>query len=161
MKTKRTKFGRRQTSKGLACVLAFVLMLSTLVGCSSTKAYTFSVTNGDSVKVSLDTANNYDISSSVPFEISCEGVLQSQGTFVDGGSFEQYQSIVESDENAELIDSGEKDGNQYIFWCYNGSEYNFAIRVANSNTGVVIGNLISEESAKECFQRLTISATEK
>lgn len=143
-----------------AMVLIFALSMMTGCNDNSTKAYTFSVDNGDSIKVFLNTMDNYDISSELPFAITCNGELQSQGTFIQGDAFEQYKSVVENDENAELIDSGEKDGNEYIFWCYNGSEYNFAILIADSNTGVVLGNVVSEESAKECFDRLTIAVSD-
>lgn len=148
--------------KLISCVLSLMLVLSVLTGCNdnSTKAYTFSVDNGDSIKVSLNTMDNYDISSELPFTITCNGELQSQGTFILGDAFAQYKSVVENDEKAEMIDSGEKDGNDYIFWCYNGSEYNYAILIADSNTGIVLGNVISEESAKECFDRLTISVSD-
>lgn len=149
-------------AKLFSFALALIFVLSMMTGCNdnSTKAYTFSVDNGDSIKVSLNTMDNYDISSDLPFAITRNGELQSQGTFIQGDAFEQYKSVVENDENAELIDSGEKDGNEYIFWCYNGSEYNFAILIADSNTGVVLGNVVSEESAKECFDRLTIGVSD-
>lgn len=39
----------------------------------------------------------------------------------------------------------------------NNSEYNYAILVGDSNTGVLIGNIVSEESAKEVFKRLEIT----
>lgn len=143
-----------------AVVLIFALSMMTGCNDNSTKAYTFSVDNGDSIKVSMNTMDNYDISSELPFAITCNGELQSQGTFIQGDAFAQYKNVVENDENAELIDAGEKDGNEYIFWCYNGSEYNYAILIADSNTGIVLGNVVSEESAKECFGRLTISVSD-
>ena len=148
--------------KFISYVLSLMLVISVLTGCNdnSTKAYTFSVDNGDSIKVSLNTMDNYDISSELPFTITWNGELQSQGTFILGDAFAQYKNVVENDENAEMLDAGEKDGNEYIFWCYNGSEYNYAILIAETNTGVVLGNVISEESAKECFARLTISVSD-
>ena len=42
-------------------------------------------------------------------------------------------------------------------WNYNNSEYNYAILIKNSQTGVLLGNTVSEESAKEVFNRLQIS----
>lgn len=62
-----------------------------------------------------------------------------------------------NDENATILDSGEKDGCEYVMWNYNDSEYDYAILIEDSNTGILLGNDVSEESAKECFQRLTIS----
>lgn len=141
----------------LACVL---FMLS---GCNYTtyKAYTFSIENGDSIRLELDTTNNYSISYTLPFTVSKSGEALSQGTFIFGEAYAQYASVVESEEDAELLDSGTKDGNSYIFWRYNGSdhtEYNYAVLIAESDTGVLLSNVISRESAEECFNRLSITA---
>lgn len=145
--------------KVLALALFAILLICLFAGCStnSSKAYTFTVDNGDEIKIELNTSDSYDLSSELPFTISCEGETLSQGSFVLAESYQQYVSVVNTDENAELIDSGIKDGNEYIFWCYNGAEYNYAVLIKGSNTGIVIGNPVSEESAKECFNRLTIS----
>lgn len=145
--------------KVLALVLSVILAVCIFTACNTTssKVYTFTVDNGDKIKVELNTSNDYDLSSDVPFAILCDGKTLSQGSFVMAESYQQYVSVVNTDENAELIDSGTKDGNEYIFWCYNGSEYNYAILIKGSNTGIVLGNPVSEESAKECFNRLTIS----
>lgn len=145
--------------KALALVLSVALLIGLLTACStkSSKAYTFTVDNGDKIKVALNTEDNYDLSSEVPFTISCDGKTLSQGSFILAESYQQYVNVVNTDENAKLIDSGTKDGNEYIFWSYNDSEFNYAILIKGSNTGVVIGNPVSEESAKECFDRMTIT----
>lgn len=146
--------------KVLALALSAVLMICLLTACSNTKsskAYTFTVDNGDKVKVALNTEDNYDLSSDVPFTISCDGKTLSQGSFILAEAYQQYVSVVNTDKNAKLIDSGTKDGNEYVFWSYNDSEFNYAVLIKGSNTGVVIGNPVSEESAKECFDRMTIT----
>ena len=145
--------------KVLAIIISVFLLMCFFTACStsSSKAYTFTVDNGDKIKIKLDTADDYDLSSDVPFTISCDGNTLSQGSFVLAESYQQYVGVVNIDEKAEMIDSGTKDGNEYIFWCYNGSEYNYAILIKGSNTGIVLGNPVSEESAKECFNRLTIT----
>lgn len=145
--------------KVIALVLSVILVACLFTACNtnSSKACTFTVDNGDKIKIELNTADKYDLSSELPFTISCDGKTLSQGSFVLAESYQQYVSVVNTDENAELIDSGTKDGNEYIFWCYNGSEYNYAILIKGSNTGIVLGNPVSEESAKECFNRLTIT----
>ncbi len=148
--------------KVITVVLCVILMSTMIVGCrtKSSKSYTFTVDNGDKIKITLDTSDDYDISSDLPFAISCDGEILSQGSFILSDAYEQYVSVVESDENAELLDSGTKDGHEYIFWCYNGSEYNYAILIDDSSTGIILGNPISEESAKECFNRLDIIVEE-
>lgn len=139
-----------------------IFVLCLLTGCSSSskkssKTYTFTVDNGDRIKIELNTSNNYDLSADLPFIISNDGATLSQGTFIVAEAFEQFVDVVNSDENAVLIDSGNKDGNDYIFWSYGGTEFNYALRITGSNTGIVLGNPVSEESARECFQRLTIT----
>lgn len=145
--------------KILTLVITYVVILAILAGCSvnTYKSYTFTVDTGDKVKVSLDTGDNYDITSKVPFAISRDGKTLSEGTFILAETFEQYKDVVESDEKAKLLDSGKKDGIEYIFWSYNGTEFNYAILVEKSKTGIILGNAVSEESAKECFARLTIT----
>ena len=145
--------------KRLVYVFAILSMMILFVGCGNaktSKSYTFNVETGDSVKVKLDTSDKYNITSEVPFEISQDGDVKSQGTFIFGEAYEQYKDVVDTDENAELLDSGNKDGNEYVFWSYNDSEYNYAILIKGSSTGLILGNNVSEESAKECFNRLTI-----
>ena len=145
--------------KRLVYVFAILSMMILFVGCGNaktSKTYTFNVETGDSVKVKLDTSDKYNITSEVPFEISQDGDVKSQGTFIFGEAYEQYKDVVDTDENAELLDSGNKDGNEYVFWSYNDSEYNYAILIKGSSTGLILANDVSEESAKECFNRLTI-----
>lgn len=150
----------KKMRRNLFCFVLAVFMLTLLSGCStsSSKAFTFSVDTGDSVKVSLDTTGSYDLSSDVPFVISHEGKTLSQGAFMPAESYAQFVEAIESDENAVLLDSGTKDGNEYIFWSYNDLEFDYAILIEGSNTGIVLGNNVSQESAVECFNRLTLSA---
>ena len=53
-----------------------------------------------------------------------------------------------------MLDSGTKDGIEYIFWSYQDAEYDYAILIEESETGIILGNNVSEDSAKECFERL-------
>ena len=145
--------------KKLVYMFTILSIMILFVGCGNaktSKTYTFNVETGDSVKVKLDTSDKYNITSEVPFEISQDGDIKSQGTFIFGEAYEQYKDVVDTDENAELLDSGNKDGNEYVFWSYNDSEYNYAILIKGSSTGLILANDVSEESAKECFNRLTI-----
>ncbi len=146
------------------CSLVVVIALISFVACggkggntSSNKSYTFSVDTGDKVKLKLDTSDKYDITSNIPFEISCDGEVMSQGSFIKAEYYEDYVKVAKSDKKAQLIDSGEKNNNKYVFWSYNNEEFNYAILVGDSNTGILLGNIISKESAEKTFERLTIS----
>src|SRR5690554_6890103 len=108
--------------KRLVYVFAILSMMILFVGCGNaktSKTYTFNVETKDSVKVKLDTSDKYNVTSEVPFEISQDGDIKSQGTFIFGEAYDQYKDVVDTDENAELLDSGNKDGNEYVFWSYN------------------------------------------
>lgn len=146
--------------KKIKLISAFVFMMLIFVGCSSVNksiAYTYAVETGDKVVVSLNTLDNYSLTSKIPFAVSKEGNVLSQGIFITSESYSEYMKEIESNEEATLIDSGVKDGNEYIFWSYNKTEYNYAILIGDSKTGAILGNAISEESAKECFNRLEFS----
>lgn len=125
-------------------------------GVKRSKTYTFSVDTGDRIQIKINTTDGYDMTSELPFEISQDGEILSQGIFISEEQYGQYEQVVEDDEMATLIDSGEKEGNNYIFWSYDDSEYNIAILVKDSGTGILLGNTISEETAWACFDQLEI-----
>lgn len=141
----------------LMCVLFCFAGCGNAGNLSTRKAYTFKVDTGDQIKIEIDTTDGYDLTSEVPFEILYEGEELSQGTFIEAADYEQYVEVVNSDPDAELIESGVKGLNQYIFWSYNNNEFDIAILIGDSNTGILLGNVVSEESAKECFEKLTIT----
>lgn len=150
--------------KSISVLLLTLCLIFVFFGCSTQdggakthKVFTFSVDTGDKVCIELDTTDGYDITSDLPFEISQNGSVLSQGTFIEAEQFESYVQAVSNDANAKIIETNTKDSNQYMFWSYNDSEFNIVILINNSNTGILLGNTISENSAVECFERLTIS----
>lgn len=146
--------------KCLTSVIVLLCMLLCLTGCGdgkTHKAYTYSVETGDSIDIQMDTTGGYDITSEVPFAISLDGETLSQGMFIAGENYEQYVAAANTDKAATVLDSGSYNGNEYVFWSYNDSEYNIAVKIEGSKTGLLLGNVVSEESARECFERLTIT----
>ena len=71
--------------------------------------------------------------------------------------YNQYVESAQYDEKVKVIDSGKIGENEFLFYEYNNSEFNYVVLVRDSNTGLIIGNNVSEESARECFERLEIS----
>ncbi len=138
----------------LAMIFSVLLMIT---GCTSNKAYTFTVETGDKIKVELDTTDGYDLSSDLPFTISKDGNTLSQGTFITSSAYNKYVNSAKTDSLAKVIDEGSKDNIDYVFYSYNNSEYNYVIKVKNSNTGILLGNPNSKEEAKTCFDLLTFS----
>lgn len=143
----------------LAALIAIMVLAS---GCRfyTSKSITFSVETGDKIQISLDTTGGYDLTFDVPFIISYDGTQITQGTFIYASAYEQYAEAVNYDEKAELLDSGTKDGNSYVFWKYDNSEYTYAILVNGSETGIILLSTASQEEAEDCFERLTFSLQE-
>ena len=134
------------------------IMLLTLTGCGTTKkAYTYNVETGDAIEVELTMNGGYDITSDIPFVISKDGKNLSQGSFITDAGYNQYISLVNNDSNSRIIESTTKNGLQYTFYTYNNTEWNYIIKIVNSNSGLLLGNNISEESARDCFERLVIT----
>lgn len=146
--------------KQVHCLCIAIVLLFCLAGCGSVHTYmtyTYSVNTGDSVDLKFDTTNGYQITSNIPFEISKDGEVLSTGTFIISDGYQMYVDAVNTDENAKVIETGSTDTCEYLMWNYNDSEYNYVIYIKNSSTGILIGNTVSEESAKEVFGRLQIS----
>lgn len=134
-----------------------MIMLLTLTGCTKNKSYTFKVETGDKIKVELNTTDGYDLSSDLPFTISKDGNKLSQGTFIHGSSYDEYVKVAKTNSLSKIIDQGSKNDIEYVFYSYNNSEYNYIIKVKNSNTGILLGNPNSQEEAEKCFELLTFS----
>ena len=147
--------------KSKLLILSCIFILS-LCGCASatakkTVAYTYSVETGDNIVVKLDASGNYNLSSEIPFEISHNGEVISNGIFIYSDYYSQYIELVKSDSNAIIIDSRENDSCEYVMWNYNNEKFNYVMKIKGTDTGLLLGNNVSEESARECFKRLTIT----
>lgn len=145
--------------KRFKIVFALALMSILLVGCTTSKAYTWKVETGDNIKVSIKTNDGYDITSNNPFEVSKDGKIISYGIFVANDTYEQYKTLVTNNTDTKIIDQGNKNGVEYIFYEYQNSinEYNYILKVNDSNTGILLANNLSKEEAEKIFHRLTIS----
>lgn len=143
--------------KSLFQLLSVAVILLTATGCYSSKSFTWKVSTGDMIKIELDTTGGYNITSELPFAISKDGEVLSQGTFVSIDTYNQYIDAIETESNVDVIDSGTKDGITYTFYSVNNSEFNYLIKVENSHTGIILGNPNSQSEAEDIFSRLTIS----
>ncbi len=152
---KKNKVMRRLLAAGLVGIVAVAAS-----GCGSVSksvSYTYSVDTGDSVKITLDTSDGYSMDSGLPFEISVDGEVVGQGTFIEADTYQDYVDAAKSDAQATVIEEDESGGNAYCFWSYADTEYDRAILVGDSDTAILLGNTVSEESARDCFEHLTIS----
>ena len=141
-------------------LVSFLLILFS--GCTTSKSYTFNVSTGDKVKISVITNDGYDMTSSTPFKVKKDDKTISTGTFAKKEAYDYYKNAVDNDSSSKLIDSGTKGNISYFFYEHDGStkEYNYIIQIENSDTVVILGNTESEESAKNVFENLEISLEE-
>lgn len=142
--------------KKIICTLLILCLILTFAGCTTSLSYTFNVETGDAVKVKLDTTDGYKLTSDVPFEIKLKDESLSSGTFIKGDAYYQYKDVVTNTIDADNIESGKAGEHEYIYWT-TGNEWNYCILLKGGKTGVLLGNNVSEESAKECFKRLAIT----
>ncbi len=140
--------------KVIGIILCTILIMT---GCTTSKAYTYDVETGDRIKIELNTTEGYDISSDLPFVISKDGETLSQGTFITMEGYQYYSDAVEEDDLVTVLDSGTKNGVEYLFYSYDGKEFNYILKVEDSNTGILLANPNSEEEAETCFNLLTFS----
>lgn len=118
-------------------VLCMTLILS---ACQSLTSVTYSVDNGDKIKVSVDTQTGFRQNTGNPYIISKDDTEYIQGTFGIADAYEMYKSHIDMSDTAELLEEGEQDGNPYIFYTVSASEdggdteYDYIVRIAGSNT---------------------------
>ncbi len=139
------------------CLMALVFVLA-LSAChvKTSLTYKFDVDNGDTILIKLDTTDKFKMTTDVPFSISQDGKELAQGSFLQLAGYDQYAEAAKNDEKATVLDSGTKDGNEYVFWSYDNKEFNYVIKVKDANTAVALGSIVSEDAARECFNRMTI-----
>ena len=143
-------------------VLGFFVLSAINGGLTTEKSYTFNVSTGDDIKISLNTSEGYDIDSSIPFTISKDDKDISQGTFITTYGYNDYINRISSDSTAKILDSSSRSDVEYTFYTvYNTSdnlnEYNYIIKVKGSSTGLLLGNIVSESSAQDVFEHLSFS----
>lgn len=141
--------------KFLTGILLSRMIFVLLAGCTTNKSYTYAVETGDKIKITLDTTNGYSLSSDLPFTVSKDDNPLSQGTFIQESYYEQYVNAANT--QGQIIDSGSDNNIEYVFYSYNNSEYNYVIKIKNSNTALLLGNPNSEEEAKKCFELLSFN----
>lgn len=146
--------------KKLKLLVTYIFIICGIYGCGKTNnniSYTYSVSTNDKVKIAIDITEGFSITKDIPFSILKNSKNLSQGKFITNSDYDSFVESVKTDINFTLLDYGNINGNEYIFWNYNNSEYNYAVLLNGTDTGVILGNNISEESARECFSKLTIS----
>ena len=73
--------------------------------------------------------------------------------------YNQYKELVENNEDVNILDEESNSNIEYIFFEYESytTEYNYIIMIKDSNTGIVLKNTVSQDSAEEVFSRLSFA----
>ena len=140
--------------------IAVVLLMVTIFSSCTTslnKSVSFNVSTGDQIKVTVDAKAGYDITMKSPFEVMKDGETVVNGSFATEEAFDGLSETVDSDEKATLIDKGKKDGNDYLFYSYEGAagtEYNYIMKVGESKTVIIMSSLKDEDEAKKAYEAI-------
>lgn len=144
-------------TKILWVILIAVIATAIFSGCefNSSKSYTFEVETGDRITIKMDTSKKYDLTSSLPIEFSKDDEVLSQGTFATAETYDAYYQLVKSDSTCTIIEEKSNKNGEYFFFKTESGEFDYIIKIKDSNTCFILGNDVSESSAKEVFKRLT------
>ncbi len=147
--------------------LSLLLFVCTLMlsACNSsfTKSVTFSVDNGDKVKITVDAKAGYGVTMEVPLAVTKGDETILNASFAYADYYDSYYQAATGDPAAALLDEGTKDGNDYFYYTVDGqsgTEHNYVVKVKDSQTLVVIGSLAGEAEAQAAFEAMTISLAE-
>lgn len=161
-------------------IFALIIGILACSACStySNKSYTFTIENGDKIKLTVDTSDKYSLTQKDGrFSITYDDKSILQGFFVTEDGYNNFiKRMVDTDKKVEtyneiltalktskkinFIEVGKKDDNTYFLYEYKGqagTERHFVVWVNHANTGVVLGSLNDVKDAKEAFSKLTIS----
>lgn len=139
-----------------------IFMLTSACVMQTTSSVTYDVETGDKVTLTLVTSAGYQQDAQIPFSITKDEKKVMQGTFITIEQYNEYISLVENggseEETVEMIEQGIKDDNTFCFYTVKkeeGTEYDFAMKIGDSNTAVLMGSTLSEEEARDCFDLMT------
>ncbi len=141
----------------LSFALVFLLALTLLVGCSSTKSYTFRVATGDNIKITLDTSSGLDlVQDNGQFAIKSGDETIFAGAFIEADTYTQYIDSIHAD-GGEAITVISEDG-YGVFYTVNGSvgvEYDYITFIDGGNTGILMGSVSSQANAEAALACIT------
>lgn len=146
----------------LAATMIFILATACVM--QTTSSVTYDVETGDSVTLKLITSDGYQQDAKIPFSITKDDKKVIQGTFITIEQYDAYISLVENggseSEAVEIIEQGIKDENTFCFYSVKkdeATEYDFVMRIGESNTAVLMGSTLSESEARNCFDIMTFT----
>lgn len=144
----------------LAAVIALGLYFASEYGLFGEISYTYNIEYSTNIKVTLDTTDGFRFADGNPFTVSEHGEACTTGQFIYEETYDQLVADATEGIFSNILETGSKDGFEYVFWNFADSEYNIVMRFGDTGAAIALNNLVSEESARECFDRLTFAIVE-
>lgn len=141
-------------------LFAVVFVLS---GCETHRnmSYSYDVTTGDRVKLTLNTKDGYSMTSSVPVKITKNDETIAEARFYELSAYSSTLTGVRRLSGVKVIEEKSNDDIDYFFYCYNDREYSYVIKIKDSKTCIILVSTKSEEEVRDCFERLSFELDEK
>lgn len=139
--------------------LICLLMAFTFTACSSSKSFTFRIENGESVKVTLDTTDGYNLlqeDGMITVQKDEEDVLN--GIFLTSSGFDTYAAAITASDDAVILKATPDDSPTFYLYQFDGAagmETTFLFQIQGSDTAVIIASLASQKEAEAAFDRLS------
>lgn len=140
-------------------LLSLLLLLSSCAE-DNTMTVIFDVDTGDTVTVKLDMSDGYTMDYGETTYFMLDGETVMEFIFIGIEEYNSYLDAIYDVEYFEVVSEFEKDGNQCIlFYADSGDfwEYDYILRLGNTDTAMLFGSLYPLEVAEDCFSHITIS----
>lgn len=148
------------------CTILFVSLLLALIltACQSSMSYSFDIENGDTVKVTLDTSDGYQLSQKDgSITVSKDGKDILNGYFLTADTYEAKVALVTSSSAVNMISATPKDAPTLYVYQNSGDgalETDFLFKIKDTNTGAIMGSYGSRKEAEAAFHLLTFEKAE-
>lgn len=138
----------------------FLAVILALSACSAEKSYDFEMSNGETIKVTMDTGNGYNLlakGSSIIVQKDGKDILS--GLIITNDGFEaNAQTIIENQNEIDIIEAIPEDAPTLFVYQYDvedGKEIDFLFRIENSEYAGVFMSFATYEEARSAFDRIT------
>lgn len=134
------------------------------IGCSNVKtdkSYSFEVETGDTIKVTLETQNGYNMTNESPMTFTKkEADYEAKGVFMVEDNYTQVVNQITSDSfSGKLLEEGETvEGNDYLFFMEDmgqNTQYSFVLHIGDSDTYYMMSTLADRDLFEKNFDALT------
>ena len=147
----------KNVKKLIGMLAIFVVAMMVFSGCSTHKeiSYSYDVTTGDRVKITLNAKDGYSMTASVPIKFTKNNEEVAEAKFYQLSAYTSTVNAVKSLSSASVIEEKSNDEVDYMFYNYNNEYYSYIIKIKNSKTCLELTSKKSESDAKDCFNRLS------